>query len=75
MDGAPVLLYCQKPCCKLLFSDFLPSPGPYWNLCKSLKRHYNHNTHNIAFCIFSCKNLNNFYKLLIIVICNEKQIN
>ena len=35
---------------------------------------YNRNTHNGAFCIFSCKTLNNFYKLLFItVICNEKQ--
>ena len=32
--------------------------------------------HKVAFCIFSCRTLNNFYKLLvIIVICNEKQTN
>ena len=36
--------------------------------------HFNRNAHNVAFCIFSCRALNNFYELLvIIVICNEKQ--
>ena len=30
--------------------------------------HYNPNTHNVTFCIFSCKNLNNFYKLLVIIV-------
>ena len=25
MDGAPVFPYCPKACCKLSFSDFLPS--------------------------------------------------
>ena len=38
--------------------------------------HYNRNTHNVAFCIFSYITLNNFHKLLvIIVICNEKHMN
>ena len=74
MDGVPVLLYCPKPCSKLSFSGFLPSAVSYWNLCNSLMRHYNLNTHNVAFCIFSCRTLSNSYKLLaIIVICNEKQ--
>ena len=37
--------------------------------------HYNRSTQNIACCIFSCRALNNFCKLLvIIVIYNEKQI-
>ena len=36
--------------------------------------HFNRNAHNVAFCVFSCRALNNFYELLvIIVICNEKQ--
>ena len=36
--------------------------------------HFNRNAHNVAFCVFSCRALNIFYELLvIIVICNEKQ--
>ena len=36
--------------------------------------HYNRNTHNVAFCIFSCRSSNNFYKLLVIIVtCNEKK--
>ena len=76
MDGAPVLLFCPKPCCKLSLSDFLPSTVPYWNYCRLLICHYNRNTLNVAFCIFSCKTFNNLYdELVIIVICNEKQTN
>ena len=69
MDGAPALLYCPKLRCKLSFSDFLPSAVSYWN--------YDRNTHNVFFCIFSCRTLNNSYKLLVIIviICNEKQTN
>ena len=38
--------------------------------------HYDWNTHNVTFWIFSCRTLNNFYQLLvIIVICNEEQTN
>ena len=76
MDGAPVLLFCPKPCCKLSFSGFLHSTVPYWNQCRLLICHYNRNTGNVAFYIFSCKTLNNLCKILvIIVICNEKQTN
>ena len=57
MDGAPVLLFCPKPCCKLPFSGFLPSTVPYWNQYRLLICHYNRNTHNVAFCIFSCRKL------------------
>ena len=77
MDGAPALLYCPKPCCRLLFSGFYPQQfypqhiGIHVDHC-----HYNSNTHNVAFCIFSFRTLNNLYKLLaIIVTCNEKQTN
>ena len=36
--------------------------------------HFNRNTHNVAFCVFSCTILNNFNEqFVIIVICNEKQ--
>ena len=76
MDDVPVLFYCPKPCCKLSFSGFLPSTVLCWNYCRSLICHYNRNTHNVAFCIFSCRIWNNFYKLLVlIVICNEKLTN
>ena len=35
--------------------------------------HYHRNIHNVAFCIFQCRNLNNFYKLIVIIAtCNEK---
>ena len=63
MDGVPVLLYFRRPCYKLSFSGLFPSVVPYQNMC-----HYNCNTHNVAFCIFSCKTFNNFYKLLVIII-------
>ena len=76
MDRAPVFFYCLKLCCKLSFSAFLPSTVPHSNWSKSLTCHFNHNTHNITFCIFTCRTLKNFYKLLVmIVICNEKQMN
>ena len=55
-------------------SGFSTSTVPYWNYYKLLKCHYNCNTHNVAFCIFSCRTLNNFCKLLVTVMtCNEKQ--
>ena len=39
-------------------------------------RHYNRNTRNVPFLIFSCRTLNNFHKLLvIIVISNENKRN
>ena len=70
------LLYCPKPSCKRLFSGFLLSTVPYWNYCISLICHYNRNTHNVAFYIFSCRTLNDFYKpLVIIVVFNDKQMN
>ena len=69
MDDVPVLLYCPKPCCKLLFSD-LPSTVPYWNYCQSFMCKYNRNAYNVTFCIFSCRALNNFYKLLSYVMRN-----
>ena len=49
MNGAPVLLYCPKPCCKSPFNGFLPSAVPCWNQRGSLICHYNRNTHNVAF--------------------------
>ena len=49
MGGAPVFLYCPKPYCKLLFSDFLLSTIPDWNKCKSLMCDCNRNTPNDTF--------------------------
>ena len=62
MAGASVLLFCPKPCCRLSFSGFLFLTIPNLNYCRSLICHYNRNTHNVAFCIFSCRTFNNFYK-------------
>ena len=37
---------------------------------------FNRNTRSVPFCIFSCRTLNNIYKLLVIIItCYEKQMN
>ena len=73
MDGALVLLFCPKPCCNYHLVVSCPQQChiginvDYW--C-----HYNRNTHNVAFCIFSCRTLNNWYKLLVIIATwNEKQ--
>ena len=36
--------------------------------------HYNHHTYDVAFCIFSCKTLSNFHKLLVkIAMCDENK--
>ena len=61
INGASVLAYGPKPCCKLLFNGFLPSAVPYWNWCKLLTCYYNLSIH-IVFSIFSCRTLNNFDK-------------
>ena len=74
-DRTSHLLYCPKPVCELSFSRFLPSAVLCWCWGRSLICRYNHNTHNLAFCIFLCWTFNNFNKLwIVIVINNEKQI-
>ena len=75
-DRTSHLLYCPKPVCELSFSRFLPSAVLCWCWGRSLICCYNHNTHNLAFCIFLCWTFNNFNKLwIVIVIYNEKQRN
>ena len=72
-------LYCPKPCCRLSVSDFLQSAVSYYNhrnsYCKLFMCHHNLNTH-VFLCIFSCRTLNNFNKLSVIIVkYNKKQIN